>query len=141
MVGWGPHFEDLAAGLAEFAVEGTRVNVINPERPRGLPEQPLRGCQFNHIQGSATSFNSFREAELADCDSILLGQPPLLATALHSTLLLCQLVAKACLLYARLFVDHWEVPCGSGVIRRCALSSDETLSTKTKGVLLSSASC
>lgn len=78
MVGWGPHFEDLAAGLAEFAVEGTRVNVINPERPRGLPEQPLRGCQFNHIQGSATSFNSFREAELADCDSILLGQPPLL---------------------------------------------------------------
>lgn len=79
VVGWGHHFEDLASGLAEFAVEGTQVNVINPERPRGLPEVPLRGCQFHHIEGSATSFQSFRQADLADCDSILLGQTMLLA--------------------------------------------------------------
>ena len=58
------------------------MNVINPERPRGLPELPLRGCQFHHIEGSATSFQSFRQAELADCDSILLG-PSTCTTCVH----------------------------------------------------------
>lgn len=67
--------EELAAGLAEFAVDGTVVTVISPDRPRGLPEEPLRGCTFRHVEGSPTSFQSFHQAGLAECDSLLLGMP------------------------------------------------------------------
>ena len=74
VVGWGDNVEELAAGLAEFAVEGTLVTVISPERPYGLPEA-LRGCRFRHVEGSPTSFSSFHQAGLADCDSLLLGAP------------------------------------------------------------------
>lgn len=67
--------EELATGLAEFAVEGTLVTVISSERPQGLP-QALSGCTFRHVPGSPTSFSSFHQAGLADCDSLLLGAPP-----------------------------------------------------------------
>lgn len=73
VVGWGDSMEELASGLAEFAVEGTQVTVISPERPSGLPEGPLRGCKFKHIKGSSTSFKSFHQAGMAECDSLLLG--------------------------------------------------------------------
>ena len=73
MVGWGDSIGELAAGLAEFAVEGTLVTVISPDRPLGLPDQPLRGCHFRHVEGSSTSFQSFHQAGLAECDSLLLG--------------------------------------------------------------------
>lgn len=73
VVGWGDSLEELAAGLAEFAVDGTLVTVISPERPRGLPMGPLRGCQFRHVEGSPTSFQSFHQAGVAECDSLLLG--------------------------------------------------------------------
>lgn len=75
VVGWGDQVEELAAGLAEFAVDGTVVTVISPDRPRGLPEEPLRGCTFRHVEGSPTSFQSFHQAGLAECDSLLLGMP------------------------------------------------------------------
>lgn len=104
VVGWGPHFEDLASGLAEFAVDGTVVSVINPERPRGLPEQPLRGIQFNHIEGSATSFNSFRQADLADCDSILLGKMLTPPSCHQSHSCLWYHLPHYCLIAA-----HWKV--------------------------------
>ena len=68
--------EELASGLAEFAVEGTQVTVISPERPSGLPEGPLRGCKFKHVKGSSTSFKTFHQAGMAECDSLLLGMPP-----------------------------------------------------------------
>ncbi len=74
VVGWGDSVEELAGGLAEFAVEGTRVTVISPDQPQGLPKGPLRGCQFRHIEGSPTSFQSFHQAGVANCDSLLLGQ-------------------------------------------------------------------
>ncbi|KAL3142871.1 hypothetical protein ABBQ38_003160 [Trebouxia sp. C0009 RCD-2024] len=72
VVGWGGDVEELATGLAEFAVDGTLVTVISSERPQGLPEA-LRGCTFQHVEGSPTSFSSFHQAGLADCDSLLLG--------------------------------------------------------------------
>ncbi|KAL3151949.1 hypothetical protein ABBQ32_001075 [Trebouxia sp. C0010 RCD-2024] len=72
VVGWGGDVEELATGLAEFAVDGTLVTVISSERPQGLPES-LRGCTFQHVEGSPTSFSSFHQAGLADCDSLLLG--------------------------------------------------------------------
>lgn len=74
VVGWGGDVEELATGLAEFAVDGTLVTVISSERPQGLPEA-LRGCTFQHVEGSPTSFSSFHQAGLADCDSLLLGGP------------------------------------------------------------------
>ena len=74
VVGWGEDVEELATGLAEFAVDGTLVTVISSERPQGLPES-LRGCRFRHVHGSPTSFSSFHQAGLADCDSLLLGAP------------------------------------------------------------------
>ena len=73
VVGWGGDVEELAAGLAEFAVDGTLVTVISSERPQGLPDR-LRGCRFRHVEGSPTSFSSFHQAGLADCDSLLLGE-------------------------------------------------------------------
>lgn len=74
VVGWGEDVEELAAGLAEFAVDGTLVTVISSERPHGMPDR-LRGCRFRHVGGSPTSFSSFHQAGLADCDSLLLGRP------------------------------------------------------------------
>ena len=74
VVGWGEDVEELAAGLAEFAVDGTLVTVISSERPHGMPDT-LRGCRFRHVEGSPTSFSSFHQAGLADCDSLLLGRP------------------------------------------------------------------
>ena len=82
VVGWGEDVEELAAGLAEFAVDGSLVTVISSERPRGLPEG-LRGCRFRHVEGSPTSFSSFQQAGLADCDSLLLGMPPPQPLTLH----------------------------------------------------------
>ncbi|DBB16525.1 TPA: hypothetical protein ACH3X3_014790 [Trebouxia sp. C0006] len=73
VVGWGDTVDELAAGLAEFAVDGTLVTVISPDRPHGLPQEPLRGCTFRHVEGSPTSFQSFHQAGLAECDSLLLG--------------------------------------------------------------------
>eukprot|EP00891_Asterochloris_glomerata_P002795 jgi/Astpho2/2795/fgenesh1_pg.00050_%23_80_t len=76
VLGWPGRIDDLAAGLSEYAVEGTVVSVVSQEVPPGMPERRVNGCRFNHIQGDPSSWKSFQKAGMAEADSILLGSVP-----------------------------------------------------------------